>query len=262
MKPDSIHLPEDLARAGCLVLFLDYDGTLADFAPTPDILLPDQALIRLVESLAANPSLHVIILSGRRLDHVTSLLPVEGIWQAGSYGVELNTPQGARLERLRFDELRPVLDRLRPLWQRLIQERQGFYLEDKGWTLALHARFAEPLEAEHVLARARRQAQRAAMQGPFRVLGGDRFLEIAPQPADKGETVSYFLSFPELEGCLPVYLGDDDKDEVAFAIIQAGGGLAIKVGHLDESTLAQQRLPDPAAARAWLEALLEDRNRI
>jgi trehalose-6-phosphatase len=38
-------LNERIARAQRVWLFLDYDGTLAEFAPTPHILEPDNDLI-------------------------------------------------------------------------------------------------------------------------------------------------------------------------------------------------------------------------
>lgn len=255
MAPDLPEIPTFVRQAERLLLFLDYDGTLADFAPTPDTILPDQEVIRRVQALAARPDITVVVLSGRRLAHILDLLPVDGIWHAGSYGVEMRTPAGATLERLRFDELRPPLDRLRPAWQRLLREREGFYLEDKGWSLALHARFAEEVEAEAVLEKARREAARAALQGPYALLGGHRFLEIAPKAANKASTVTYFLQAPELAGALPVYLGDDDKDEAAFAVVQAAGGLAVKVGDRGES-VAQVQLDGPLQARRWLDALL------
>ena len=50
-----------------LFLFLDYDGTLAEFAPNPDIVLPDDELIQLLTRLKANPKVDLAVVSGRRL---------------------------------------------------------------------------------------------------------------------------------------------------------------------------------------------------
>ena len=92
-------------------------------------------------------------------------------------------PGGERVDRLEYDVIRPTLDALKPLWDSLIAGRQGFFLEDKGWALALHARFADENETERVLAEARRNATEAidrASPGLFRLLGGHKFLEIGP----------------------------------------------------------------------------------
>lgn len=247
---------EKLAAAERLWLFLDYDGTLAEFAPTPEHVLPDENLIDLVRRLAAQPSLRVMVLSGRRLSHIEALLPVENAWLAGTYGIELRTPGGVRMELAAYGQVRPVLEALKPGWQALIDGRSGFFLEDKGWSLALHARFAGEREAQMVLAEARSLAQEHAAGGNFRLLGGHKFLEIGPRQANKGSNLEAFLRQHPWQGALPLYLGDDDKDEEAFAVVKKNGGLAVKVGPRQEETLADFRLESPQAARQWLEELL------
>jgi len=51
-------------------------------------------------------------------------------------------------------------------------------------------------------------------------------------------------------GRRPVFFGDDRTDEIAFASVNADGGIAVRVG--DGDTVASRRLPDPAAVRALL----------
>lgn len=256
-------LPEELAQrlaaAEKLWLFLDYDGTLADFAPTPEHVHPDPALVALISQLARHPRFRVGVVSGRRLSHVKSLVPVPGVLLAGTYGVELQTAEGERIARLDYEGVRPVLDALKPRWTGLIDTRQDFFLEDKGWALALHARFAARDDAEQVLGNARHLAL-AAMEdadpATFRLLGGHRFLEIGPRLAHKGLTVTYILARYPWPGALPLYLGDDDKDEEAFGVIKARGGIAVVVAAEPRLTEADLRLESPQAARYWLESLL------
>ena len=242
-----------------LWLFLDYDGTLADFAPTPDHIEPDPALIRLLERLVSQPAIRVTILSGRRLEHVRQLLPVTGLFLAGTYGIEVLTPAGEMIHRVEYGDIRPLLERIKHGWQQLLDGRKGFYLEDKGWAIALHARFAEHTEAEEVLNQARRMLKLEAHASRFRVLGGHKFLELAPALASKRETVLYLLDhFPRLETRL-LYIGDDDKDEEAFSLIQARGGVAIKViqpSQASHTSEADFFLESPSEARNWLESLV------
>jgi trehalose 6-phosphate phosphatase len=250
-------LDERLALAERLWLFLDYDGTLADFAPTPEHVEPDPELVTLLTQLATHPRFRVAVVSGRRLKHVQALVPVPGIILAGTYGIELQTADGQQIDQLPYEEVRPTLSALKPRWESLIAGREGFFLEDKGWTLALHARFANDGEAETVLTTARRQATRAASSGPFRVLGGHKFLEIGPQLAHKGHTVKLLLEQYAWAGSLPLYLGDDDKDEEAFNVIQANGGIAILVtSEPDKNTTADFCLESPQAVRHWLTSLV------
>ena len=244
-----------IARAALIWLFLDYDGTLAEFAPTPDHVEPNPEVAALVTELAAHDRIRVTVISGRRLGHVQKLIPVPGVLLAGTYGVELQTAAGERVDRESVDTIRPPLDRLKPHWESLIDGREGFFLEDKGWSLALHARFAANDEAAGVLEAARRAADEIIPPEPFRVLGGHKFLEVGPRLANKGRTVEYLLGSLPLPGALLLYLGDDDKDEEAFEVIKVHDGLAVLVASEPRQTVADCRLESPAEARAWLAGL-------
>jgi trehalose-phosphatase len=255
--PDWIE--ERLAGADRRWLFLDYDGTLAEFAPTPEHVNPDPELVDLLSRLEEQPHTRVAVVSGRRLSHVQELVPVPGILLAGTYGIELQTPEGERIDRLDYEDIRPTLEALKPRWADLLTGRDGFFLEDKGWALALHARFAQDEEVGPVLAAARRMAAQVAEDARphlFRLLGGHRFLEIGPRLAHKGRTVEYLLERYPWPGALPLYLGDDDKDEEAFGVIGARGGIAILVAPAERETKAAFRLKSPQAARRWLQTML------
>jgi trehalose 6-phosphate phosphatase len=243
---------ESLAQAERLWLFLDYDGTLADFAPTPDDILPDSELLKLLTDLTNHPNIRVAIISGRRLDHIKALVPLPGVLLAGTYGIEIQTFNAQILNRLKFDSVRPALETLKPGWENLIAGREGFYLEDKGWTLAIHARFAQDDEAEQVITNASQMVDQDDRLESFRLLGGHKFLEISPHLASKGKSVEYFLEKFPWAGALPVFIGDDDKDEEAFQVVRSIGGITIVVTPTPRSTLAQYCLPDTREVRRWL----------
>ena len=196
--------------------------------------------------------------TGRRLSHVEKLVPVPNILLAGTYGVEMRTRDGRRIERVEYGAVRPALEQIKPQWAALIEGRQGFYLEDKGWSLAMHARFAGNAESAAVLAVAEGIAVEATAAVPpflYRLLGGQKFLEIGPQAAHKGRSVEYLLERYPWPGALPVFLGDDDKDEEAFAVVQAQQGVSIVVAETWRPTRAAFRLESPRAAREWLRDL-------
>ncbi|HSB00390.1 MAG TPA: trehalose-phosphatase [Anaerolineales bacterium] len=246
-------------QSGRLWVFLDYDGTLADFAPTPDDVEPKPEIVGLLERLTHQPAMRVTVLSGRRLDHVRRLLPVSGIFLAGTYGIELMTPAGEIIQRVALTAIRPMLETLKPQWAQLIRGRKGFFLEDKGWALALHARFADDQEAGQVLRLARQTIDEAALASHFRVLGGHKFLEIAPRLASKKETVTYLLSQYPIPDAHLLYIGDDDKDEEAFPVIHANHGVAIKVLQPSQATLPTEAdffFGSPSEALHWLEELV------
>ncbi|MDD5371535.1 MAG: trehalose-phosphatase [Anaerolineaceae bacterium] len=242
--------------AGRAWLFLDYDGTLAEFEPTPDVINPNTQVIRLLRRLVANPNFRVAITSGRRLGHTLALMPVAGLILAGTYGVELRTPEGEIEYSVAYDTLRPKLEQVKFEWERLITGRHGFYLEDKGFAVALHARFAAPDEASTVLASAQRIANGAVDHDQLKVLGGSRLVEVVPGNADKGKTVRYLWQRYPLSGAVPVYIGDDDKDEAGFQVVEDLGGMTILVARDERLSLAQYRLQSPEAVRSWVETLV------
>lgn len=250
---------QKVGQAERLWLFLDYDGTLADFAATPDEIIPDEELITLINHLTGEPTIRLTIISGRRLAHIQSLVPVPGFLKAGSYGLELQNADGEIIHRADYDKIRPLLDDLKQQWGQLLSGRRGFYLEDKGWTLAIHGKDAAEADTNAVFPQARRLASALLEKAPgevYRLQGGHRFLECGPRIADKKQTVEHIVSaYPWHDNALLIYLGDDDKDEVAFAAIQEHGGMAVAVGDRLLDSAADCWLPSPQSARRWLQMI-------
>jgi trehalose-phosphatase len=242
-----------------LWLFLDYDGTLKEFAPTPAHVKPDPEVVGLLDRLARKPDTRLTMISGRRLPDVRLLVPVSGILIAGSYGMEILTPEGQVIQRADFAEIRPILDALRPQWEQLIEGREGFYLEDKGWTLALHARWASDAEAEPVLSNARKIAEVGSRPGLFQIVNEYKFVEIAPKLASKRAAVAYLLEHYRLPDARLLYIGDDDKDEDAFSVVHAHGGVGVRVlagAAAARSATADFTLEAPHATLQFLRQLL------
>jgi trehalose-6-phosphatase len=115
---------------------------------------------------------------------------------AGTYGIELLTPTGEAIYRVEYAKVRPVLEPIRQEWELIAAGQKGIYLEDKGWTLALHTRFADNPVAEQVITQAQRVIDQDALAGQFRILAGHKFLEIAPRLASKKEGSSRLFTEP------------------------------------------------------------------
>lgn len=255
--PDGVVLDrilKHIRNGGKLYLFLDYDGTLVPYAPTPDQAIPDNSLLDLLTKLARAPSVRVVILSGRPLFSLDRMLPVPGLIRAGLYGVEVRSADGSLVRRVDYEPARQVVEAVKHEWARLISGRHGFLLEDKGMAVALHSRLASREDAKAVAPVARSIATRTASDR-MRILGGEDFLEVAPAGAHKGTTVTWLLSQEKSTHTLPVYFGDDDKDEEAFHAVLAHGGIPIIVGGRQPDTLALARLRSPTVVRSWLTAI-------
>ena len=247
-----------VSAAERLWLFLDYDGTLVEFTRTPAIIKPDPIVIDLIKRLAGKSRIRLAIVSGRMLRDLQVLLPVQGIFIAGTYGIEVLTPEGERIQRDDYALVRPYLDQLKPHWEQIIDGRKGYFLEDKGWSLALHARFAPEKEAIHVISTIQQSLDQDLITDEYRLIKQKKFLEVSSAKADKGKAVTFLLnSFPMPEAPL-VYIGDDDNDAEAFQTIHAHGGVAISVaqyfGYI-RSTGGDYVLKSPKAVRKWLENL-------
>ncbi len=242
-----------LARGGHLTLFLDYDGTLVPIAPTPAEAMPDSGLIALLTRLAERAAIRTVVISGRPLSDLRRMLPVHALILGGLYGVEMQIGERT-LMRGAGDGARDRLDHIREGWRKLSAGLQGFLVEDKGQAVALHARWADAEQAGHVLAAARSMAVDLIDDESFRILDGDRYVEIAPRAADKGQTIDWLLSEYPVDNDLPVEFGDDNKDEIGFAVTQRRGGLAIGVGHRYELPNVDARLAGPDEVRQWLQS--------
>jgi trehalose-phosphatase len=243
---------EHLNHGNPVWFFLDYDGTLADFAPTPEIVEPDSQLIHLLRRLSKQHRFRLTLISGRMLSQVHKLVPLDDIYLAGTYGIEIQLPGGEVLQRIDLNAVRPVLQDVKAAWTGLVQNLEGFFIEDKKWAVALHARYAEPEEAERVISQARQRALLEIDRYDLRLLGGHRFLEIGPTLADKGATVRWIWDQYPLPRALLVYLGDDDKDEQAFSVIHDRGGVCVLVGAQIETKQADYHFGNPTQVRNWL----------
>ena len=247
------------AKAKTVRLFLDYDGTLASFAPTPDIILPDDKVITLIKQLVAAEGILPAVISGRRLAHIQKLLPIPGLLMGGTYGIEMQFPDGTEITTLPFKTVRPLLEKLLPRWQALTDHGKDFYLEDKGWSLAIHGRFADPQESHLLMAEAYAEAQELPPGDTFRIISGERFLEIAPKAASKKLTIMRIIETMTPDDALCISIGDDDKDEEAFAALPPKRGFAVRVSSEPVDSKAHYRLAGPDQVQKFLDDLLSAR---
>lgn len=239
-------------------LFLDYDGTLVEFTRSPDIIKLNPKVIDLLKRLAGKNRIRLAIISGRRIRDLQALLPVQGIFIAGTYGIEMLTPEGERIQREDYALVRPYLDQLKPQWEEIIDGHKGYYLEDKGWSLALHARFAPEKDATRLISTIQQSLDQDLITDQYRLIKQKKFLEVTSAKANKGKTVTFLLNSFPLQEAAQVYIGDDTNDAEAFQTIHANGGIAIAVaqyfGYI-RSTGGDFVLKSPKAVQKWLENL-------
>jgi len=224
--------------------FLDIDGTLLDFAPTPDAVVPDELTRELLIRLQQRASGAVALISGRAARDIDRLFEPLRFPIAGQHGVERRDAAGNwHKHALPEHELHAASSEL----EALCRAHPGLVFENKGLNLAVHYRLApECGELVH-----RRMIRLMQQLGPrFEVQGGKMIWEIKPSGRDKGMAIIEFLAEVPFAARTPVFVGDDVTDESAFQAVNKLGGLSIKVG--PGATAARFRLADAAAVRAWL----------
>jgi trehalose 6-phosphate phosphatase len=233
--------------------FLDVDGTLLAIAPTPEEARPEPRLLPLLARLQREAEGALALVSGRRLASIDALFAPLQLPAAGLHGWERRLGDGTFVPR---HEPTALLQRLRSRLAAYAAARPGLLLEDKGGSLALHYRLV-PQRGPALL----RLARRLAVAEPaLRIIAGRKVVEFQPRGADKGQAILAFLEEPPFAGRRPVFAGDDVTDEDAFAAVNRGGGLGVKVCDGEtrtRATAAHFQLEGVPALHHWLEEVAE-----
>lgn len=227
-------------------LFLDVDGCLLELAPTPDAVQVPPWLAGLLDELSRALDGAVAVISGRSLDALARLLAPWPLVAAGVHGAEMQLP-GQPPMRASGEAAAQLAQRLAALPRRWPQ----VLVEYKGTAVAVHfARCPERSED------CRLALQAALVDLPELVLrGGHGVWEAVPAGASKGDALRRLMASAPFAGRVPVFAGDDQTDETAFAVLaHEPEAVAVKIGPGD--TLARFRLGTPNQVLTWLQASL------
>jgi trehalose 6-phosphate phosphatase len=230
---------------GHTALYLDFDGTLAELAQSPDQVVVDDSLPPLLAALAGVLEGALAILTGRRLAAIDALVSPVRLAGAGLHGAELRPEPDITIFRGEPAAATPLVRRLR----KRFADDPRILIEDKEVAVALHYRRA-PQRAEEC-----HRAMRAyAPPWLFEVIEGNKVVEARPRGADKGAALRTLSRLEPFAGRLPVCVGDDRTDEDGFAAAQALQGIGVKVGA--GASAAQYRLHSVPEVHRWLRASL------
>lgn len=226
---------------GAWALFLDFDGTLVEIAERPDAVVVDPSLPDILTQLQRKLHGALAIISGRPIAFLDRCFSPCVFDSAGLHGVEHRI--GGIFSPCDPEEhpvLRAVVRRLVDI----VAAKPGLLVEDKGCSVALHWRLA-PQEKDFALTIA--QAALEALGPDYRIQYGKAVAEILPSAAGKGKVIERFLQEPPYAGRIPVFIGDDLTDENGFKVVNAQGGLSIRIGQGE--SVARVRLGTPADLR-------------
>ena len=229
--------------------FFDFDGTLVAIAPRPDLVHVEPEVSDLLRALARRFGGAVAVITGRPLDVADGFLGPLVLPAAAEHGsVRRDVSGRVHVREAGAEAIGAAYRALEPL----AEANPGLILERKSSSVALHYR-QQPELAEACAA----AVEDVVAKNPSLViLPGKMVFELKPEGVDKGVAVRTFLNEPPFKGRVPVYIGDDVTDEHAFAVVNALGGITIKVD--DGDTQAKYRT-DRKGLFEWLSRVVEGR---
>jgi trehalose 6-phosphate phosphatase len=230
-------------------VFLDFDGTLSEIAAAPELAVPEVGALDVLARMVEHVDL-TVVLSGRPVDDLRRLIPVDGVELIGLYGLG-DTGQSAAPLRQAIPEIHEAVRRL-----------PGVRVEDKGLSVTVHYRQANDPD------RARRD-----LDGPLEEIASKHGLTVfeakmayelmVEAGPGKGAVVERLAIEHGLRAC--AFAGDDLPDLSAFRALDeqtARDVFTIKVAVRSEETpaslleAADVVVERPAGLVAWLEDLV------
>jgi alpha,alpha-trehalase len=261
---DALHVygqVKELVATRRPVVFLDFDGTLSDIAAHPDSATLVEGADEAVRALAAQCP--VAVVSGRELADVRERVKVDGVWYAGSHGMELLGPDGTRHAIGAAGDVTDRVARAAKGLAETLGDIPGIALECKGLAIAVHYRNADPKDVNRVIV----AAHQVARSEGLRITPGRKVVQLRPdRDGDAGTTLNWLLQRIVGSGgadpgaVLPIYIGDDLTDEDAFDAVEFDG-VGIVVRHDeggDRPSAALFSLESPSAVSDFVLRLAKD----
>lgn len=233
------------------ILFLDYDGTLVDFADKPEDAKPDSQLIDLIRKLSSQKETEVVLISGRDKETLGSWwkdVPVELI---SEHGVWMRPVNGSwqLSENVNCDWMKAI----RPVLETFVDRTPGTFIEEKNYSLAWHYRKANPELGDVRSNELSTVLKDLISNHGLSVLQGNKVLEIKSSGVNKGKAANKILAKKKYDFIFAI--GDDWTDEFLFTELPEWT-TTVKVGI--KETSAKYYLNDINKVRTLLKKFVVD----
>lgn len=231
--------------------FLDFDGTLIDIAARPGYAhvpaATTGAILRLRDRLCGA----LAIISGRDIASIDEYFSPHVLPVAGVHGLLRRSVDGQVYDRGGSRDFEDIRAEIRSM----VGHAPGVLIETKQGAVAIHYR-----EAPQAALVCQGAAFTIATRHPdLHVLEGKMVVELKSRSHDKGTAILAFMAEQPFSGRKPVFIGDDTTDEDGFRVVNALGGISVRVGA--GNSAAAFRFPNTAAVVAWLTRLTVDAGR-
>lgn len=221
------HLADYLSSQQEYCLFLDIDGTLADFTLNPkDSFIPQNTLTLLQQ--IQHYGGHIAVITGRSLAEAKQMLTPLQLPIAATHGLEISfdNPKDNNDSPGSEPSITSPVDsgELNAIKQALCQASQSYHdftIEEKPYSVALHYRQNPALaDVAHTIV-----SVLIEDHPKWGLKPGKYVWEVAPKGVNKGTAILTLLekiqSSSAYNGALyPIFIGDDLTDEAGFAAVQ------------------------------------------
>lgn len=236
-----------------VALFLDYDGSLAEIAQTPDDARPTHELLDILQRLTDRPNIRTTIVSGRSAEDLEMFLGIfDRLGFVAEHGARVKMPGESqwtdRTAELDFG----WKEHVKKILKMHADSTPGSFVEEKRTSLVWHHRRADPELGEWKARQLVAELSTALANAPLHVRQGKKIVEITPQEINKGAAVASLMARHPTD--LAMAAGDDATDESMFRL-ERPHFLTIKIGEGD--TRARYVLPNPGGLRRMLKQLLD-----
>ncbi len=210
-------------------LFFDFDGTLVPIRKDPAACVLSREVRERLARLTASRECIVAVLSGRPLPDIRQRVGLDDVYYGGHHGLVISGP-GMDFAHPCTAASQDLVGEVRRVVEKEVRAmRGGAWVEDKGFSFALHYRGTEKGVSVRVNEVFHDVFSRTQGKEHLTILKGKKVIEVMPNAAwDKGRASLLILDFLA-GGCVPLYVGDDVTDESAFTAL-AEKGATVRVG--------------------------------
>ena len=240
----------------------DYDGTLTPIVERPEMAELPESTREILKNLVKEPRIRIGIISGRAMNDLKEKVNIPGIIYASNHGLEI-VNDDFNFKYPLEKEIQDTVEMLFKVLLNAFSEYQGVIVENKGLTLSVHYRQADPNKINDIKKTFYRLVENEKAIGKVKATEGKAILEVRPAVEwDKGKAIQILINEFGKKGpsdrLLPLYLGDDFTDEDAFnQINNYNESISIFVGENNYLTAAKYYLMSPIEVRDFMEILLE-----
>ena len=226
------------------IFFLDYDGTLVDFNEDPELAIPDNRLISLLQQIGEHPKTEVVIVSGRDQNFLEKWFGKLPITLVAEHGHCIKNSSQDWI--VKGSSKHQWMEDFIPILETFNDRTPGSFIEKKRNSIVWHYRKADPELAVRRVVELK-TVLNSLITNQLTVMDMDKALEITENKINKGTAVLELIANknPDFIFCV----GDDVTDENMFANLP-NTAITIKVGN--KSTQAKYFLEDVAAVKQLL----------